>query len=134
MRRALLAAGAAVALFVPATWLALEASGVAVVTTTTREGSARETHVWFAEIAGELWLEAGTPENPWFRDVQAEPRLRIALLSEAPRAFVARPVPSRAARQRVRAALHAKYGWRDAWVGLFVDASRSLAVRLTPAS
>jgi hypothetical protein len=30
----------------------------------------------------------------------------------------------------VRAALRAKYGWRDAWVGLLVDSSRSVAVRL----
>ena len=132
MKRALFAAGAAVALFMATTWLALESGGVALVTTETRAGAARETHVWFAEIAGELWLEAGAPDNPWLLDAQERPRIRIAFPNEAPRAFAANPVRSSAAQQRVRAALHAKYGWRDSWVGLFVDASRSVAVKLEP--
>ena len=134
MKRALLGAGAAVALFVATTWIALESGGVAVVTTETRGADPRETHVWFAEIAGERWLEAGAPSNPWFVAVQAQPRIRIAFPNEPPRTFVAEAVRSRAAQRLVRRALHAKYGWRDAWVGLFVDASASVAVKLEPAA
>ncbi|HEU4429325.1 MAG TPA: hypothetical protein VFT98_11270 [Myxococcota bacterium] len=133
MRRALIALAAAVAVFVAVTWLALEGSGVAVVTTTTPDGSPRETHVWFAELGGVLWLEAGLPENPWFTDAQRSPRIRLALPGAVATAFDAHPVPTAEAQQRVRAALHHKYGWRDTWVGLLVDASRSVAVRLDPA-
>ena len=35
-------------------------------------------------------------------------------------------------RARIRALLREKYGLRDRWVGLFVDQSRSLVVRLVP--
>jgi len=36
------------------------------------------------------------------------------------------------ARAPIRALLREKYGLRDRWVGLFVDQSRSLVVRLGP--
>ncbi len=134
MKRLWLGIGAAVVLFLATTWLALESGGVALVTTQTRGADPRETHVWFAEISGERWLEAGAPNNSWFLDAQAQPRIRIAFPNEAPRAFVANPVRSGTAQKRVRQALHVKYGWRDAWLGLFVDASRSVAVKLEPAS
>ena len=133
MKRALLAAAAAAGLLVAITWLALEAGGVAVVTTTTADGAPRETHVWFAEIDDVLWLEAGARENPWFAEAQRSPRIQLALPGAAAREFDAHPIPTAEAQQRVRAALHRKYGWRDAWVGLLVDASRSVAVRLEPA-
>ena len=41
------------------------------------DGSIRATHVWFAESDGELWLEAGSPENPWFDDLGRDPRLEL---------------------------------------------------------
>ena len=132
MTRLLLGFGAALALFAATTWLALESGGVAVVTTRARDGTPRETHVWFAEIGGELWLEAGAPENPWFVDVLTWPLLRIALPGEEPRELAAVPDREVSSQRRVRESLHAKYGWRDAWVGLLVDASRSVAVRLVP--
>lgn len=37
-----------------------------------------------------------------------------------------------AAPERVRALLRAKYGWRDAWVALLQNTSRSVAPRLRP--
>jgi len=133
VKRTLIALGAAAALFVAITGLALESNGVAVVTTTRPDGSPRETHVWFAELDGVSWLEVGSPENPWFVDAQRSPHIQLALPGAAARPFDARPVPTAEAQQRVRAALHSKYGWRDTWVGLLVDASRSVAVRLEPA-
>ncbi len=114
------------------TFVGLESGGVAVVTTQRADGAARETHVWFAEIDGELWLEAGTPENGWFVDVQKNPRSTLALPSGAPARYIARPDASVEAQRAVREALHAKYRWRDTWVGLLIDESRSVAVRLDP--
>ncbi len=85
--------------------------------------------MWFVEREGVLWLEAGTPENPWFVDVGRDPRLGFQSDGRVGR-FVARAVPEQS--RAVRDALSAKYGLRDRWVGLFVDASRSVAVRLDP--
>ena len=112
------------------TWWALESSDVVVVTTQTAEGESRDTHVWFVEHQGELWLEAGTPENPWYLDIQRNPELRLQEEGGPAATFVARPMPERSA--DVRALLSRKYAVRDRWVGLFVDSSRSVAVRLLP--
>ena len=123
----------ALAAFAATTWYALEAGGIAVVETRAPDGSTRETHVWYAEPDGELWLEAGSPENPWFADARREGRLTLRADGRKGDYAVAvfeDPEP----RERIRAALRAKYGWRDRWVGLFVDQAKSLVVRLTPAA
>lgn len=113
--------------FAATTWLALEASGVAIVETRAPDGTARRTHVWSVEHDGATWLEAGKPENPWFADVRRDPRLRITR-DGATRDAVAEVVPE--ASPAIRAALRARYGWRDAWVQMLVDANRASAVRL----
>ena len=130
LRRALLALGALLLALAALTFIALESGGVAIVETHAPDGSVRATHVWFVEHDGELWLEAGAPENSWFRDAERDPgvRVRIDGVASERRAEI---VPE--ASPDVRARLHAKYGWRDAWVGLFVDATRSTAVRLREA-
>ncbi len=114
------------------TWWALEADGVAVIETVSPDGSPRETHVWFVEPDGELWLEAGSPTNPWYLDVQRDPALKFRSDSRAENTL-ARPSDSTADRDRIRSLLRKKYGLRDRWVGLFVDSSRSVAVQLAPA-
>jgi hypothetical protein len=129
---ALIAIASGIALFAGTTWWALESGGVAVVETRTPEGGLRATHVWYAEPAGELWLEAGTPENPWFRDVLADPQLGFRA-GERQARYTARVIEDPAGRDRIRALLRQKYGLRDRWVGLLVDTSRSVAVRLVPA-
>lgn len=110
---------------------ALESGGVAVIHTRSPDGSRRATHVWTVQHEGELWVEAGTPENAWFRDVQRTPDVEIevdgmTLLRRAER------IEAPAAHDRIRALLREKYGVRDWWVGWFVDTSRSIAVRLVP--
>jgi len=111
---------------------ALESGSVLVLESVRPDGSARATHVWFAERAGELWLEAATPERAWLADLTRTPRVRVRR-DEITRGYDAQPVPGEGPRRQVRAALRAKYGWRDAWVALFQDTSRAVAVRLRPA-
>jgi hypothetical protein len=118
--------------FAAITWWALEAGGVAVVDTRAPDGARRSTHVWYVERDSELWLEAGSPENAWFQDVQRDPLLVFRAEGASAR-YVARPVSDPDAQQQVRALLREKYGFRDRWVGLFVAASGSVAVRLLPA-
>jgi hypothetical protein len=118
--------------FAATTWWALESGGVAVIETRTLDGSIRSTHVWYAESDGELWLEAGTPENAWFRDVQRNPELTFTAADRSQR-FLAEPSDDPSGHARIRSLLRDKYGFRDVWVGFLVDTSRSVAVRLVAA-
>ena len=124
--------GAVVVAFAATTWWALESGGVAVIQTQSASGTLRSTHVWYTEPNDELWLEAGTPENAWFQDVQENP----AVTFEADRLsgrYVARPVEGPSGHTRIRDLIREKYGFRDRWVGLIVDTSRSVAVQLSRA-
>jgi hypothetical protein len=62
--------------------------------------------------------------------VRERPELTLRADGRPAARYRVREVPGAAA--RVRALLRDKYGWRDRWVGLWVDASRSTAVRLDP--
>lgn len=117
--------------FAATSWWALEAGGVAVVETRAADGSVRSTRVWYAEVDGELWLEAATPESSWFKDLQRDPELTLEAGGES-RRYVAETVERPSGHARIRSALREKYGLRDWWVGLLVDPSRSVAVRLVP--
>lgn len=115
--------------FAATTWWALESGGVAILETRTPEGAPRATHVWFVERDGEIWLEAGSPQNGWFLDIQETPELIFNAEGRLAR-YVARPVESATGHDEIRSMLREKYGSRDQWVGLLVDSSQSIAVRL----
>jgi hypothetical protein len=88
--------------------------------------------VWYTEPKEELWLEAGTPENAWFQDVQQNPVLTFIANGSSAR-YAARPVHDPSAHTRIRSLIREKYGFRDRWVGLIADTSHSVAVQLLPA-
>ena len=115
------------------TWWALESGGVAVVRTTAPDGSLRSTHVWYVEPDGALWIEAGTPENPWFVDTQRDPRVAFSAETRSGD-YLAQRIERLGARDRIRALLRQKYGIRDWWVGVLFDTSRSIAVELVEPS
>jgi hypothetical protein len=110
---------------------ALEAGDVAVLATQRRDGGVRETHVWWATDAGAIWVEAATPERAWLAEALASGEVDLTRDGRRERFEVER-VPDVQGHARVRALLRAKYGLRDAWVGLLQDTSRSVAVRLRP--
>jgi len=111
------------------TWWTLEASEVAVLVTQRPDGMPRETHVWWAEHGGAIWLEAATPERGWLDDARRAPDVELERVGQRV-AYRAEPVPEASGHDRIRALLREKYGFRDRWVGLFQDTSRSVAVRL----
>jgi hypothetical protein len=119
--------------FVGLTWWALESSGVAVLETRRPDGSIRSTHVWYATHNGEVWLEAGTPENAWFQDVGGSPRVLLRI-DGCSTEYFAKPVQESSGHTTIRSLLRKKYGARDWWVGLLFDTSRSVAVQLLPQS
>lgn len=123
--------GAALLALAAFTFWALESGGVATITTTRDDGSSRSTHVWYAVDGGDIWLEAGTPENGWFLDAQRVPEA-LVVIDGRPARYVVEPDRSATARERIRSLLRDKYGVRDRWVALLFDTSRSVAVRLRP--
>ena len=131
MKPVLLTVATLVVAFAGTTWWALESGGVAVVETWTPKSSVRSTHVWYTEPGEGLWLEAGTPENAWFQDIQENPALTFRADGRSAR-YVARPVDDPSGHTRIRSLIREKYGFRDRWVGLIVDTSRSVAVQLLP--
>ena len=131
MRRALLVGVPLLLAFVGVTGWALESGGVAVVETRRPDGSTRSTHVWYAANQGELWLEAGAPENSWFEDIQTSPRV-VLRIEGKPGVYVAEPIRDPSGHDQIRRLLREKYGLRDWWVALIFDTSRSVAVRLMP--
>ncbi len=110
------------------TWWALESGGVAVVETTREDGQLRRTHVWFAEHGDEFWLEAGAPTNAWYVDALRDPRITLEIEGVRVSGEL-EPVLDHGASEWVRTLMRRKYGVRDDWVGSFVDASGSVAVR-----
>ena len=117
--------------FAMLTWWSLESGGVAILDSQTANDTVRSTHVWYAESNGELWVEAGTPQNPWFMDVQDDPAVRL-LTAEGSTEYIAEIIPGEDAHNRIRSLLREKYGFRDWWIGAIFDTSQSIAVRMVP--
>ena len=126
--------------FLLITWWALESGGVAVIETRADDGSLRSTHVWFVEPDGELWVEAGTPENGWYLDVLRDPALSFSADRRSGRYLAERVSGDNTdrtdgadeAHARVRSLLREKYGFRDFWISLIFETSNSIAMRLIP--
>lgn len=123
--------GVGVVLLAGITWYALEGRDVATLRTAREADAVRETHVWVVEEGDSMWVEAATPERAWLLDIEANPFVQIERAGET-RRFRAAAAPGPEARDRLRTALREKYGWADAWVGLFQDTSQAVAVRLDP--
>jgi hypothetical protein len=119
--------------FAAVTWIALESQEVVVLRTVKPGGSTRTTRVWVASEEESLWLESATPERRWYRDIVDDPDVEVELDGRILR-FEAHPVEGAHGHRKIRSLLRAKYGWADAWVGIIQDTSRSIAVRLDPAS
>lgn len=112
-----------------ATWVALEGHEVAVIHTMSPDGVACQTRVWIVDAGGLEWVEAATPERPFYRHVLANPRVvveRAGRREERIAEIAANP----AGHRHVRELLRAKYGWADRWVALLQDTSQSIAIRL----
>jgi hypothetical protein len=131
IRRVAIAGGLALGAAAGLAWWVLESSGVAIVETRAPDGEVRRTHVWYVRADDAVWLEAGRPEHPWYLDVQRTPQVVLRADGLAGE-FEAVTMPGRDAHAHVRALLREKYGLRDRILGLVVDTSGSIAVRLVP--
>jgi len=122
---------AAVAVVVPVaiTLTALEGGEVVVLRTRGSDGTPRETRTWIADEDEGVWIEVADPERPFLRDVLAHPDLelqRTGVWRRCRGALAQNPE----GHERIRRLLAVKYGWKDRWIGMLVDTSGSLALRL----
>jgi hypothetical protein len=110
---------------------ALESNEVVVFRTFDSAGGMHEARVWIVDDLGYSWIEAAGPDKLFYTRLLEEPAVEV---ERAGRTYRHRAVPdrSRRAHDRLRSLLSAKYGWADEWIGLFVDTSGSIAVRLEP--
>jgi hypothetical protein len=133
MRRLLGVSLAGLLLFGGVTLYALEGHEVVVLRTAGDGGTPRETRVWIVDDGDHAWIEAATPERDFYRDLLARPEAELIRAGATSRVR-AEPGPGPQPHERLRALLRAKYGLADWWVGLLQDTSRSVAVRVAPAS
>jgi len=111
------------------TLLALEGGEVVIVRTWDKSGAVRETRTWIADDEGGSWIEAASPMRRFFWDVLARPDVELWRGGrwQRCRALVA---ANPEGHERIRRLLAAKYGWKDRWIGMLTDTSRSVALRM----
>jgi hypothetical protein len=131
VRRIALLLLALAAAFGAVTWYALEGQEVVVLRTRAPDGGFQETRVWIADADGFSFIEAATPDRPWYQSVRMYPEVEVVRAGQA-RRYRAVPEPGSVGKARIRSLLRAKYGWADWWVGLIQDTSDSILVRLEP--
>lgn len=122
--------GIVVLSFVGVTFFALEYGDVAVVETLDKStGKQRLTHIWHVHTGDQLFLEGGSPTNPWVQDLEYLSTIRlIGNGIDGEYAFVIRDDADNHA--EIRALMRAKYGWRDRWVGIVFDTSKSMLIEV----
>ncbi len=102
---------------------------VVTVLSTRADGSIKSTRLWVVDDAGETWLRAGMPHEPWLVHIAEHPTIQLVRGGQT-QAFVAEAVRTDEARDRVHALMAAKYGSADQIISLIRDAKASVAVRL----
>ncbi len=111
------------------TWTALESRDVALLHTQQPNGARRRTRVWIAEDAGAWWVEAATPQRPFYHDLLTVPQVELEYQGTRTR-VLAVPLPNPEGHHQIRQLLRTKYGWADQWIGLLQDTSASIGIRL----
>ena len=126
-----LAAVAVVAVLVAVgvTLVALESGEVVVLRTYDSDGKPRDTRTWVADDDDGSWIEAANPKRPFLAQLKAHARVQLRRGGRW-RPCQADIAPNPEGHERIRRLLAFKYGWKDRWIGLLTDTSRSLAVRL----
>ena len=113
------------------TIIVLESGQVLVVETKTGSGQEkRETHIWLVQSEGRLLLEAGTPENPRVLDLAIQQALMLK--GEGLDGMYRFKLHGPASHENIRRLMEEKYGWRDWWISMIFDTSRSFMIEVVP--
>lgn len=125
------ALAAVVVAFASLTLLALEGWEVVVLHTRTAAGDWRTTRVWVADDQDAPLIEVAEPARAFYQDLLQVPEVRL-WRNGVLRPYRVEVLPQPAGHRLIRAKLRQKYGWADVWIGLLVDTTHSLAIRLMP--
>jgi hypothetical protein len=109
--------------------VASESGEVVRVTTVDGSGEQHETHLWVVEHDGHLWLRSGSATSGWYGRLKETPTLELERNGER-REYTIAVDPSQIS--AINRLMHEKYGWADGYIGLFIDHSKSVAIRLDP--
>ncbi len=107
--------------------IASERGEVAVISTTDASGTPHETHVWIVDTDGHPWIRSGSPTSGWYSRLKETPTLeldRSGVVSQ----FTIEAVPAKQA--QINTLMRAKYGWADAYIGMFFSRANSVPIRL----
>jgi hypothetical protein len=132
MKIALRLLGALVAVFAVAMivqMFASERGEVVLITTTDAAGAEHETHVWIVDVDGHPWIRSGSPKSGWYARLKETPTLELERNGIHTQYTVA-AVPAKQA--EINTLMRAKYGWADAYVGLFFSRANAVPIRLDP--
>ncbi|MFQ5510658.1 MAG: hypothetical protein ACE5EO_02300 [Candidatus Krumholzibacteriia bacterium] len=125
-----MALACAAALLIVGIFALSELGGEVVTVRSTRaDGSVKSTRLWIVDDAGETWLRAGIPTEPWLEHIGDNPTIQLVRAGDT-KPFVALAVRTAEARDRVHALMAAKYGTADKIISLIRDSKGSVAVRL----
>ena len=109
--------------------VASESGEVVKVTTVDGSGEQHQTHLWVVDHDGHAWLRSGSPTSGWYARLKETPTLDMERNGEhAEYTITVDP----AQLTTINALMREKYHWADAYIGLFIDHSKSVAIRLDP--
>ncbi len=109
---------------------ASESGEVVVLQTQDAAGAKQETRVWVVDEGGHAYIRAGDPRSSWLLNIQKNPAVEVERGGKSA-AFTA--VPDVASRDRINAALLAKYGWADRVIAALFGREDATPIRLDPA-
>jgi hypothetical protein len=118
---------AAPALAAEIDWRAVTAPDVVRIVTIDPDGDVRETKVWIAFADGSGWLR--TSNSRWLENLRRDPNAKL-ISGDQELELRADEIEDPAARERVDAAMRAKYGWSDRMLG-FLRMRGSQLLRLS---
>ena len=100
-------------------WNGMAGVSTVTITTTTAEGTPRETTVWLVVVDDFPYVRTGATR--WAADITGNPDVKLDV---GGRGFLlrARPVTDPIVFQKVQQAMRDKYGWADILVGLMPGA------------
>ena len=131
MRYLILLAGLAVLVLSSISLWLTEGEVVTLVTTDSR-GNEFETGLWIVSVEDVLHLRAESPDAAWLARIRSDPRVRVARGAEL-RGYRAVPLDDSGLRDRVDAAMDAKYGRLNRALLFVRDYRESVPIRLEPA-
>ena len=134
MRKTLIVIGSLVALLVVlflAVAVMSPSSEVVTLVTVDAQGTSHETPLWIVDRGNAQWLRAGNPDSPWAKRLRANSDVDLVRAGDR-KPYLAIPVETRKARDRLNAAMAEKYGASDTLVSIFSDHEAVLPIRIDP--